>query len=181
MQRERAAREAHAEKCALVIFSAYNRADYNEPELFVANAVTMLAQFSEAVMSEVTNPRTGIHTRLKWPPKLPELREWCERVEAEHKARERRELLARHRVLIDTPHGLVPEAEAPSEKPSQEARDRAVAHWEEVKAGFEGEKRKQATAGRLEELHGQTLPKLSARALETLGLGAFDRTPEAAE
>src|SRR5215213_5753603 len=96
LQQERQAREAYAEQCALVVFSAYNRADFNDPELFVANTVTMLGQYPEAVIAEVCNPHTGIQARSKWPPKVSELRDECERVAAEHASRERRALLHSH-------------------------------------------------------------------------------------
>jgi hypothetical protein len=155
------AREAFAEQCVRVVFGAYNRADFHDPQMFVANTVALLSQYHEAVMREVCDPRTGIQTQLKWPPKVSEFREWCQRVSAEHEARERRVFLNTHRVLIDTPHGPRPESELASERPSQEARDRAVAHWEKIKAGFEGEKRKAAQSRRLEELSGQPRPMLS--------------------
>jgi hypothetical protein len=141
----------------------------------------VLCRYPEAIVAEVCGPGVGIQTRQKWLPTVSELREACEQVLAERQARERRELLGRHRVLIDTPRGLAPETQ--SEKPSQEARDRAVAYWERIKAGFEGEQRKQAIGRRLEELQGQPLPPLSEAAKASLGLGAFDRVPfrEAAE
>lgn len=167
----------------MLVLGSYRGAEVNDPKLYVAGCVAVFRRFSSEVVAAVCEPGSGIQTRRKWLPTVSELREACEQALAKRQARERRELLGKHRVLIDTPHGLAPEAEAVAEKPSQEARDRAVAYWESIKSGFEGERRKQAISRRLEELQGQPLPKLSARALETLGLGAFDRDPipEAAE
>lgn len=175
-----------------MIFGAYNRSEFSDPELAVANMVTMLAQYPAAVMTEACNPRTGIQARSKWPPKLSELRDECERVAGEFAACERRELLAKHRVLIDTPFGPRPEAEV--EKASQEARDRAVSHWEnevrptlkqppkpsadEPPPGLTDDQRREWFERRLEALKAMSRPALSAELRKKLNLP--EATTEAA-
>jgi len=85
------------------------------------------------------------------------------------------------------------------EKPDPEARKRAVAYWEEVvrpmmtahaetspprsgpPAGLDEKEQKAWWAARLETFKGQPVPALSAAALKTLGLGAYDREPTAEE
>jgi hypothetical protein len=168
---------------ALSLLGSYRGNEVDDPRVYTVNAVAVLCRYPEAIVAEVCGPGVGIQTRSKWLPTVSELREACEHAVAERQARERRELLAKHRVLIDTPRGLAPEASPNPEKPSQEARARAVAYWEQVKAGFAGEQRKQVITRRLEELQGQPLPPLSEAAKASLGLGAYDRAPipEAAE
>jgi hypothetical protein len=92
--------------------SAYRSHDVDDPRGFVANAVAVLQRYPETVVEEVCRPGYGIQTRIKWPPSQAELREACERVAGERANRERRALLNKHRVLLDTPQGLKPEAEA---------------------------------------------------------------------
>jgi hypothetical protein len=153
----------------------------DDPEGYVTNALAVLTRYPEAVVKEVCEPGAGIQTRIKWPPTQSELREACERVAGEHASRERREMLATHRVLIDTPQGLRPETEAASEKPTQEERDRAVARWEnEIRPqmqalgrepkpngpppGMTDDQRREWYERRLETLKGRPLPKLSDEA-----------------
>lgn len=168
-------REAHAEKCALIIFGAYNRSDVGDPEIFVANTIAMLAQFPEAVMTEVCSPRTGIQTRIKWPPKPPELREWCERISAEHANSERRAMLNRHGALIDTPRGPEP-LDAPELTP-QELRDRAVARWEnEVRPELVARRNGEAKP---KETPTEALKRLAAEAGNTLTDADIARLPNA--
>jgi hypothetical protein len=111
-QPDRQAREAYAEKCAAILISAYRKADCENPEMWLTNAVTMLGQYPGAVMAEVCNPRSGLQTRSKWLPTIAEIREACDRVLAEHQARERRTHLNEHRVLVDTPRGPMTEPDA---------------------------------------------------------------------
>jgi hypothetical protein len=162
--------DEQAKAAALLILGSYRSGDLADPRQFVANTISVLRRYAPDIVAEVCHPETGIQTRQKWLPMPSEVREACEQVFLAKLQRERRVLLNTHRVLVDTPRGLRPEAEAATEKPSQEARDRAVAHWEQIKASFEGEKRKKAQARRLEELSGQPLPKLSPAALKTCGI-----------
>jgi hypothetical protein len=184
---------------SLNLLGSYRSSEVDDPKVYVTNAAAVLCRYPEWVAAQVCGPGTGIQTRQKWLPTVSELREACEAAVAEHQARERRAQLARHRVLIDTPYGPKPEAEA--EKPSQEARDRAIAHWEqnvrptlqvqEVKADRKGEppglnedeRRRwyQHKADAMRARSHEPLPKLSAEALAIMGRPSIDRAPAATE
>jgi hypothetical protein len=164
---------------AIALLGSYRSTEVDDPAVYAANSAAVLCRYPEHIVAEVCGPGTGIQTRQKWLPTVSELHAACEQALGEQVARERRELLAKHRVLIDTPYGPKPEEEAA--RISQEARDRAVARWEEIKAGFEGEKRRKARARRLEELQGQPVPGISAKALEVMHRPSIDRGPATLE
>jgi hypothetical protein len=182
-----------AKMFSLNILGSYRNSDVDDPKIYVTNAAAVLCRYPELVAAEVCAPGSGIQARQKWLPTVSELREACEAALAEHQARERRAMLAKHRVLIDTPHGPQPEAEA--EKPSQEARDRAVAHWQQaVRPSLQTQ---EVTADRIGEPPGLTederrrwyqhkadamrarshepLPKLSEAALQIMSRASIDR------
>ena len=100
-----------AKAFTLTLLGAYRSSDVDDPQVFVSNCIAILTGYSEEVAAAVCHPRTGIQRRLKWPPTVAELVEACDREAGEIANRERRALLNRHRVLLDTPFGLKPEAE----------------------------------------------------------------------
>jgi hypothetical protein len=115
---------------AFAVLSSYRNSDVDDPEGFVANAIAVLTNYSEAVVREVCAPGTGIQTKIKWPPTQQEFRQECERVAGEHGNRERRAQLAQHRVLLNTPRGLLPE---PVAAPIlEEERKRAAAAFDSL-------------------------------------------------
>jgi hypothetical protein len=61
-----------------MLFSAYRRDDFADPEGFVAQLGVVLSDFSDEVVVYVTSPRTGLQRRLKWPPTINEVIEACE-------------------------------------------------------------------------------------------------------
>jgi hypothetical protein len=79
------ANSGHGSKAALIakqveiLFSAYRRADYEDPRGFVVQLGTVLEDYPEEVILQVTSPKTGIQRRLKWPPSLAEIVEECDR------------------------------------------------------------------------------------------------------
>jgi hypothetical protein len=188
--------EQQAKAAAMLVLGSYRATEINDPKVYVAGCVAVFRRFPADVVSRVCEPGAGIQTRQKWLPTVSELREACERALDERLGRERRALLAQHRVLIDTPRGPEPPAEV--EKPSQDARDRAVTYWrDEVRPqlqarsdvgkadgpppGLTDDGRREWYERRLETLRGQPLPPLPEAAKRSLGLGAYDRVPEAAE
>jgi hypothetical protein len=48
------------------------------PEVFVAAIAATLCLYPPEVVQRVTDPRTGIASRLKWIPEVAEIREACE-------------------------------------------------------------------------------------------------------
>ncbi|WP_316205765.1 hypothetical protein [Bradyrhizobium sp. SZCCHNS1012] len=61
-----------------VLFSAYRRDQYASPDGFMTQAALVLSEYSEDVVRYVTDPRTGIQRKLKWPPVIAELVEACD-------------------------------------------------------------------------------------------------------
>ena len=61
-----------------ILFSAYRKADYADPEGFVIQLGVILSDYPPDVVRHVTDPRTGIQRRLKWPPTIAEIVEACD-------------------------------------------------------------------------------------------------------
>src|ERR1700690_2944781 len=61
-----------------LLFSAYRRDDFADPEGFVAQLGVILCDFPEEVVTYVTSPKTGLQRRSKWPPAISEVIEACE-------------------------------------------------------------------------------------------------------
>jgi hypothetical protein len=69
----------------------------------------VLAEYPQAVMATVTDPRTGLPGKSKWPPSVPEVREACE-IEMAPIRRQ----MARERASSMAPALAAPEDESPS-------------------------------------------------------------------
>lgn len=61
-----------------ILFSAYRRDDFADPEGFVTQLGAILSDFPEEVVIYVTSPRTGMQRRSKWPPTISEIVTACE-------------------------------------------------------------------------------------------------------
>lgn len=60
-----------------MLFSAYRRDDFADPEGFVAQLGVILCQYPEEVVTYITSPLTGIQRRSKWPPTISEVVDAC--------------------------------------------------------------------------------------------------------
>lgn len=63
---------------AKMIFSAYRRDEFADPDGFVMQLGVVLEPYQDAVIQTVCDPRTGIQRRCKWPPSIAEMVEACE-------------------------------------------------------------------------------------------------------
>jgi hypothetical protein len=63
---------------ALMIFSAYRRDDFAEPELFLTQLGAVLEKYSDVIVNQVTNPYTGIQRQSKFPPTIAEVVDLCD-------------------------------------------------------------------------------------------------------
>lgn len=63
---------------AKMIFSAYRRDDFADPDNFVLQVGLVLERYPDAVISEVSSPLTGIQRRCKQPPTIADLVEACD-------------------------------------------------------------------------------------------------------
>lgn len=61
-----------------LLFSAYRKDDFADPDGFVAQLGAILCDFPAEVVEYVTSPRTGLQRRSKWPPTINEILEACE-------------------------------------------------------------------------------------------------------
>lgn len=64
---------------AKMLVGLYRRQEVTDPEIYVAGLAAVLAEYPEAVIEFVTDPRTGIARRLKWLPSIAEVAEACDR------------------------------------------------------------------------------------------------------
>lgn len=76
-------------RCQKILFSAYRADQYADAEGFMTSLGAVLEQFPDEVIIYVTDPRTGIQRRSKWPPTISEVIEAGEEHQ-EHLAKMRR-------------------------------------------------------------------------------------------
>lgn len=62
-----------------MLFGCYRKGDANDPEIYTAAIAATLADYSLEVVQYVTDPRTGLASKLKWLPTVAEVREECDR------------------------------------------------------------------------------------------------------
>lgn len=60
-----------------MILSGYRKADYHDPEAFMAQVAINLMKFPQEIIEYVSAPETGIQTRSQWPPSLAEIVNAC--------------------------------------------------------------------------------------------------------
>lgn len=63
---------------AKMVFSAYRRDEFSDPDGFVLQLGMVLEAYDDAVIEYVTSPRTGIQRRSKWPPSIAEVVDACD-------------------------------------------------------------------------------------------------------
>lgn len=69
-----------------LLMSSYRKADYHDPMGFVATLAAILEEYDPEIVEYVTDPKTGIQRRLKWPPSPAEIVEACV-AEISHRAK----------------------------------------------------------------------------------------------
>lgn len=100
-----------AEAVAVLILGSYRGGEVQDAAIYVRATAAVLTGYSEKIVRKAFDPKNGLQTRQKWLPTVSEVRDACEGAAAELAAQERRAMLAKHRVLLDTPKGLRPESE----------------------------------------------------------------------
>lgn len=61
-----------------MLFSAYRKDDYADPDGFLVQLGSVLETYPEWVVKQVTDPRTGIQRTAKFPPSIAEVTSACE-------------------------------------------------------------------------------------------------------
>lgn len=69
-------------KHARVLFLAYPRSDYDDPDGAVVTYGAVLEDYSDGIIAFVTSPKTGIQRRLKFAPRVAELVTACDEAAA---------------------------------------------------------------------------------------------------
>ena len=115
--------------CLKALFCAYRTDQYADAEGFMVSAGAVLEQFPDEVISYVTDPRTGIQRRLKWPPTINEIVEACEEQLAYLERLKRPKRLPEEMIppprLRDMPKGSLANVFVPENHP----RYRAMVEW----------------------------------------------------
>lgn len=62
---------------ARLLFGCYRMGEANDPETYVAAVTKALALFPQDTIKFVTDPSTGMPSRLKWMPSVAEVIEAC--------------------------------------------------------------------------------------------------------
>lgn len=97
---------AYAVERAEVLFGCYRKGDANDPETYVAAIAAVLADYPAETIRFVTDPRTGIPSRVSWMPTVGEVKRACEdhygptRRAIEREAAERRQIADREKLAI---------------------------------------------------------------------------------
>ena len=73
------------------LFGFYRASEANDPEVFIAGATAILAQYPEMVVRQVCDPVRGMPGQDKWLPSIAEIRMACERAMAPRYSDEKRE------------------------------------------------------------------------------------------
>ena len=60
-----------------LLMSSYRKTDYQNPEGFIATLGAILEDYSPEIVEYVTDPKTGLQRRCKWPPTPAEVVEAC--------------------------------------------------------------------------------------------------------
>jgi len=62
------------------LLGQFRRGEANDPAIYVTSIAAVLARYSEAVVVEVTDPRTGLASQTDWLPTVREVAEACEKL-----------------------------------------------------------------------------------------------------
>jgi len=62
------------------LLGQFRKGEANDPGTFITSIAAVLARYSEAVVVEVTDPRTGLASQTDWLPTVREVSEACEKL-----------------------------------------------------------------------------------------------------
>jgi hypothetical protein len=61
-----------------MVFGAYRRDDFADPEVFLAQLGIVLQRYTDVVITEATSPLTGLQRACKFPPSISEAAQFCD-------------------------------------------------------------------------------------------------------
>lgn len=74
-------RQIKAKAGARRLLGCYRTGDANDPEVYISAVVAVLAQYPPDVIRSVTEPTTGLPSKLNWLPTVREVTQACEEIE----------------------------------------------------------------------------------------------------
>ena len=144
----------------MLVLGAYRQGEAADAKTYVATVAAILAHYSEDVVRAVTEPASGIQTRIKWLPTPAEVRAACEaELKPQRDYAERKRRVEDERLLLTN-----------TSTASPEERERAFERWmRDIKPELEdaGRAVPKWQPGPIEELVVGSLPKLSEYAKMT--------------
>ena len=71
---------AQYQEAARLLLGCYRSGDANDPDVYIAAVVRVLSGYPLDVVQRAIDPLTGIPSRMKWLPTIPEIRTQCEEI-----------------------------------------------------------------------------------------------------
>jgi hypothetical protein len=71
---------------AQILLGCYRKDDAADPETYAGAVAAVLAEYSPDIVQRVTDPRSGLPSRLQWLPSVKEVRDACEELDARHRS-----------------------------------------------------------------------------------------------
>src|SRR4051812_9827812 len=95
-----------------ILFSAYRTDQYSDPESYMASLGMVFEDYPNDVICFVTDPKTGIQRRSKWPPTISEIVQACDEHVSYLKRNERYKNWGRNEpLMLDAPQEAKPSLE----------------------------------------------------------------------
>lgn len=91
---------------AKLLAGCYRKDDAADPETYAGAVAAVLSEYPPDIVQRVTDPRSGLPSRLNWLPTVKEVRDACEELDARQRrfteaaTREREQLAARKREIL---------------------------------------------------------------------------------
>ena len=94
-------------KRAQTMMGCYRLGDVGDPQVYAAAVVAVLVRYPTDVIMSVTEPATGIPSKVKWLPTIAEIVEACEEAVAPLLRQQERDRIANQtRKALPKPHRL---------------------------------------------------------------------------
>jgi hypothetical protein len=77
-QRSLNEKRAETAKYARLLLGCYRTGDANDPEVYTAGVIAVLASYPMEVVRLVCDPRSGLPSKVKWLPTIAEIHDECE-------------------------------------------------------------------------------------------------------
>lgn len=85
------------------LLGCYRTGDANDPEVYISAVVVVLAQYPPDVIRAVTEPTSGLSSKLNWLPTVREVTQACEEIEGPRRRMREWEASARRQIEARKP------------------------------------------------------------------------------